>query len=548
MKKQNIILFINAGLIIALSASFIIVDHLVNSKETVEYHTVTFDTNGGSNIRNVSVKHGDTLSRPSDPSKTGYYINSWTCNDTVWNFNEFAVLDDITLKANWSIATYSITYIFNGGESTEHFTTSYNINSSFDIPTPTKGESIFVGWFNQNDNLIKKIEPGMYGDLVLSAKWIDTLVIGSLDETRGTVLSYSAEGKIDEVTVESVPINNKYHLFNGWYDENNNLLSTDNPYIVTVSETETTYVYAKYMTDSEEDEWNLIHGVTPSFVEENVIIYGMYPNSHVTNQLLIDTLSSLHPCEYNGYYYYNHEYYTNQVAEYPSDISESAKPTFHAYFADGEEMIEGSLYWFKVEPIRWKVIFTTNSQYTLLCEKLIDLQMYHTSADFRYIDEKLIYPNNYEYSNIRNWMNGLFLDTAFTFNSLEIINTLVDNSASTTSRDDNMYVCSDTEDKIFALSYSDFYDSKYGLNGATSNRKAVVTDYCLAHGAKTQFEQYGDNYSFYWTRSPNPISNDKDGNPIGHLAYRVNLSGNVNTDYVGDTRSCARPAMNISVF
>lgn len=73
----------------------------------------------------------------------------------------------------------------------------------------------------------------------------------------------------------------------------------------------------------------------------------------------------------------------------------------------------------------------------------------------------------------------------------------VDNSASTTSSSSNPYICENTFDKIYILSYKDLYNSNYGFTD-NSSRCAKVTDYAKAVGAYWYTEaQYLDNGKYF---------------------------------------------------
>ncbi|MBR2361125.1 MAG: hypothetical protein IKA80_00560, partial [Spirochaetaceae bacterium] len=148
-----------------------------------------------------------------------------------------------------------------------------------------------------------------------------------------------------------------------------------------------------------------------------------------------------------------------------------------------------------------------------------------------------VYPNNWQYSTIRAWLNGLdvvksddplendktytnngFLQTAFTADAQSLIaGTSVDNSAaSTTDAGSNLppatdYACANTTDKVFLLSEEEATNSEYGFdeynryvgddyNTTTSTRIRVTTDYAKATGAyQSSTEGYG---GWWWLRSP----------------------------------------------
>ena len=74
-------------------------------EQILDPKTVAFDTNGGSNVANQTVFKGQTVKRPSDPSKQDFVFEGWyRDNETFenqWNFNSIPTAN-ITLYANWT--------------------------------------------------------------------------------------------------------------------------------------------------------------------------------------------------------------------------------------------------------------------------------------------------------------------------------------------------------------------------------------------------------------------------------------------------------------
>ena len=71
-----------------------------------------FDTNGGSFVPSQTVNHGDKITRPVDPTKTGYIFAGWYKDSGLtipWDFSKDVVTSNITLYAKWSSNSYSIT-------------------------------------------------------------------------------------------------------------------------------------------------------------------------------------------------------------------------------------------------------------------------------------------------------------------------------------------------------------------------------------------------------------------------------------------------------
>ena len=131
-------------------------------------------------------------------------------------------------------------------------------------------------------------------------------------------------------------------------------------------------------------------------------------------------------------------------------------------FINGSTIQSRQTYYFKVEPIKWRVLEEADGTYTLLSEYIIDNQVFCTSRDNRTIGDQTIYANNYEHSTIREWLNNAFYNKAFsTPEKGSILTTLVDNSASTTASSTNPYFSNNTMDKVYLLSYQESISSTY---------------------------------------------------------------------------------------
>lgn len=69
-------------------------------KEKDTYYTVTFDSNGGTNIDTIEVLEGTKVDKPSDPTKEGYKFIHWLLDGKEFDFN--TIIDkEITLVAKW---------------------------------------------------------------------------------------------------------------------------------------------------------------------------------------------------------------------------------------------------------------------------------------------------------------------------------------------------------------------------------------------------------------------------------------------------------------
>lgn len=178
---------------------------------------------------------------------------------------------------------------------------------------------------------------------------------------------------------------------------------------------------------------------------------------------------------------------------------------------------EGNDY-YKVEPIKWNCISASEKFYVAQNILTSGIPFYDNTQP-RTISEKKIYPNNYEHSAVRAYLNGLsynkdgstdstymgkgFLQLAFTETGrTKIAGTTVDNSQSSAGTNSgssvngsSTYECTDTTDKIFLLSENELTNTTYGFNTyntADDKRKKTATAYATSKG-------YTGNW---WQRSP----------------------------------------------
>ena len=243
------------------------------------------------------------------------------------------------------------------------------------------------------------------------------------------------------------------------------------------------------------------------------ILFGEYPQTIKADNVTVTSTQD------------SRGYYLGSDGNYYAKIT--ATPFTSTYtFSTGSIVSSGSIYYFKVEPIRWRILSEKNGEAFILCDSIIDTVLYQ--PDYTYDSSTGIkyttangapegtYANNYKYSNIRKWLNSTFYEAAFSsFESAKILTTEVDNSGKTlysygyTGTINSTYACENTNDKVFLLSRSEATNSAYGFASYYGNRdkarKMVPSDYSRARGVfagcydDTLPSIYGGEW---WLRSP----------------------------------------------
>ena len=116
------------------------------SDPVIAKYTVTFDSDGGSAVEKQTVEEGKKATKPTDPIKEGYDFAGWYNGEAAFDF-ETAIKANITLKAHWTIKTFTVTFDTDGGSEVVAQTVEYN-GKATKPADPTKDGYIFKGWYN----------------------------------------------------------------------------------------------------------------------------------------------------------------------------------------------------------------------------------------------------------------------------------------------------------------------------------------------------------------------------------------------------------------
>lgn len=72
-----------------------------------QQYTITFNSTGGSAVSTQTITEGGKVSKPSNPTRSGYNFVAWTLNGNNYDFNSL-VNSNITLVAKWQQKSYTI--------------------------------------------------------------------------------------------------------------------------------------------------------------------------------------------------------------------------------------------------------------------------------------------------------------------------------------------------------------------------------------------------------------------------------------------------------
>ena len=169
-------------------------------------YTITFDTNGGSEIAPITQDYGTEITTPDNPTRKGYTFKGWDKE-----IPETMPAENITVKAQWEINQYTITFDTNGGSEIAPITQDYG--TEITAPdNPTRKGYTFKGW----DKEIPKTMPAE--NITLKAQWEINQYTITFDTNGGSEIAPITQDYGTEITAPDKPTRKGY-TFKGWDKE-----------------------------------------------------------------------------------------------------------------------------------------------------------------------------------------------------------------------------------------------------------------------------------------------------------------------------------------
>ncbi len=205
------------------------------AKWTANTYKVTLVVNDGT-INKGSISdytYGEGATLPTDVTRTGYEFEGWYTTSYFDNSNVLTIgtndFGDKTYWAKWSVASYNVDLVTNGGTINDGTIDSYTFGVGAILPTNvTKIGYEFTGWYANAEctgTPVKDITTADIDDLSFYAGWKKAVYTISFDNNGGaikdesyaTTYSYDLEKSISlPATVEKAGC-----TFAGWYDNVN---------------------------------------------------------------------------------------------------------------------------------------------------------------------------------------------------------------------------------------------------------------------------------------------------------------------------------------
>ena len=178
----------------------------VKAQWKINQYTITFDTNGGSEIAPITQDYGTEITAPDNPTRKGYTFKGWDKE-----IPETMPAENITVKAQWEINQYTITFDTNGGSEIVPITQDYG--TEITVPdNPTRKGYTFKGW----DKEIPEAMPAE--NITVKAQWKINQYTITFDTNGGSEIAPITQDYGTEITAPDNPTRKGY-TFKGWDKE-----------------------------------------------------------------------------------------------------------------------------------------------------------------------------------------------------------------------------------------------------------------------------------------------------------------------------------------
>lgn len=131
-------------------------DMTITAQWLINSYTISFDTDGGSDISDIGADFATPLTAPADPTKSGYQFAGWYRDPGLtleYQFPETMPAENLFLYAKWNAITqeqHTVTFESNGGTAIAPQTVVSG--SKMSAPSnPSRKNYSFKGWYRDSN-------------------------------------------------------------------------------------------------------------------------------------------------------------------------------------------------------------------------------------------------------------------------------------------------------------------------------------------------------------------------------------------------------------
>lgn len=215
--------YLESGLVNPVTSVKMDTDVTVYAK-WIDGFTITFNTNGGSEIEPVTVVEGTVVDLTQYvPTKPTHAFVGWhTDQELTVPVTAITVSADVTVYAKWisEAASYTLTFNTNGGNTIapKAFEPAAVVDLTLDAYIPQKSGFAFEGWYLENTLTNKVASITMDADKTVYAKWVQYYTV-TFNTDGGTPVSQVVVIEGTNLDLSIYTTTKSGYSFGGWYKD-----------------------------------------------------------------------------------------------------------------------------------------------------------------------------------------------------------------------------------------------------------------------------------------------------------------------------------------
>ncbi|MDG0810370.1 InlB B-repeat-containing protein [Cohnella rhizosphaerae] len=183
-------------------------------------YTVSFNSNGGTAVADLTVEEGAVAAAPGAPTKNNYTFEGWYSDSGLtsrFSFSTTPIATNLTLYAKWTLNAYTVSFNSNGGSSVTNQTVSYDGHAT--APSaPTRSGYTFGGWYSDAGlSTAYSFTTPVRSNLTLYAKWTAMYKV-SFNSNGGSPVADQTVASGGQAAAPAAPTKDGY-TFVGWYSD-----------------------------------------------------------------------------------------------------------------------------------------------------------------------------------------------------------------------------------------------------------------------------------------------------------------------------------------
>ncbi len=198
------------------------------SIDVLPKYTVSFNSNGGSEVASQTMFEGRTASEPADPDRDGYEFDSWRIGSVEGDEYDFEspVTANITLVAKWNqVIKHTVTFDSNGGSPVDAQDVIEN-ETATEPAEPTRDNYTFGGW--KLGNVLYNFSTPVTGNITLVADWSYTPAhISSVSINESSIYTWEGDATTYTLVPTLVPADIA-SVTVSWSSSDNNVATVEN--------------------------------------------------------------------------------------------------------------------------------------------------------------------------------------------------------------------------------------------------------------------------------------------------------------------------------